>query len=207
MPIPLLWLGAACSALTISELADDRCKQQRQRRLYSQPKRLDKLQRDEAAVAMYPSEFFITHQQAEPIVGAVVCCAIAGVLDHTGIWVGDDTIIELAGNGLIKGVSSERFTQQRSGSNIFIACDSSAQPLADPKAAQRAIEQLYQYQPYDVINNNCHQFIWRCYAPKSQGFTTFRTLNERLAHYFDRQIYWDSLVTKPRYREMQHRTF
>lgn len=192
MALPLLWIGAAAlSALTVKELADDRKKQQKQRYKSARPETLADLARHESPVAVYPSDIFRTQQISEPAIGAVVCCGIGGVLEHTGIWVGDDTIVELDGNGLIKAISSKRFTKERSGDKIFVACDSMGNALACEVAAQRAIEQIFQYQDYHLFDNNCHHFIWQCFQPNDLSLTTFKSLNVRLASMFDRKIYWD----------------
>ena len=192
MPLPLLWLGAAAaSAYAIKALADDRENQQQQRNRSYKPQSLSDSSDNSSSVAIYPSELFKTKQWAKPAVGSVLCCGIGGILDHTGIWVGDNTIIELDGNGLIKPISANRFTQERSGQYIFVACDSKAQPLASELAAQRAINQLYTYRDYHLIENNCHQFIWSCFEPQDTTLTTFKELNRRLALKFDRKVYWD----------------
>lgn len=192
MALPLLWIGAAAlSALTVKELADDRKKQQKQRYRSAKAQTLADLDRHESPVAVYPSDVFRSYQLSEPQIGSVVCCGIGGVLEHTGIWVGDDTIVELDGNGLIKAVSSARFTTERSGEKIFIACDSRGQALASEGAAQRAIKQIFQYQDYHLLDNNCHHFIWQCFQPNDLSLTTFKSLNVRLAQLFDRKIYWD----------------
>ncbi|WP_286268991.1 hypothetical protein [Thalassotalea hakodatensis] len=194
MPLPLVWLGAAAiSALTLNELSTDRKKQQQRRLKYLLPQRIRDLNRHESPVAIYPSELMATEQRVKPVVGALICCGIGGVLDHTGIWVDDDTIIELGGEGLIKPVSLARFTKERSGKNVFIACDSTAKPIASEQAALRAIEQIYQYRNYHLIENNCHQFIWQCFAPNAGKVSTFKSLNRQLAFKFDRVIYWDLL--------------
>lgn len=192
MALPLLWLGAAAiSAFAVKGLADDR-KNQQQKRSYSyRAKSLDDLEPHESPVAIYPTDLFHTYEVVEPEFGAIVCCGIGGVLDHTGIWVGDNTIIELDGRGLIKPISRERFIDNRSGKNIFVACDSKANCLTSEIAAHRAIKQIYQYQDYHVIDNNCHQFIWQCFNANGKPVTTFKQLNEQLAVHFNRQIYWD----------------
>jgi len=192
MALPLLWLGAAAiSALTVKGLSDDRKAQQKQRKDSYKAQTLSDLSKHESAIAAYPSDLFDTNEIVKPQVGAIVCCGIGGILDHTGIWVDDDTIIEMDGQGLIKPISSRRFTAERSGKNIFIACDSNAQPLTSELAAQRALEQIFQCQQYDMINNNCHQFLWQCFKPHDTTLTTFKELNLRMAKYFDRKIYWD----------------
>ena len=192
MALPLLWLGAAAlSAVAVKTISDDRKAQHNKRMRSYRAKSLDDLQRHESSVAIYPTDLFHTQQSVAPEVGALVCCGIGGVLDHSGIWVGDNTIVELDGRGLIKPVSAQRFTSNRTGRKIFIACDSNAQCLTDIQAARRAVEQIYQYQDYHVIDNNCHQFVWQCFQPASEKLTTFKQLNDRLARHFNRQIYWD----------------
>ena len=192
MPLPLLWLGAAAvSALAVKGLADDRKTQQRQRFSDYRVKKFTELKHDESAVAMYPSDMFSIEQRVKPCIGAIVCCGVGGVLDHTGIWVGDNTIIELDGNGLVKPVSPRRFTDDRSGKGIFIVCDSLGKPLSSELAAQNAIEQIYQQRDYHLFDNNCHQFIWQCFQPNAQAITTFKSLSVNIAQLFDRVIYWD----------------
>ncbi|MFT5757372.1 MAG: hypothetical protein ACI9LM_002101 [Alteromonadaceae bacterium] len=192
MALPLLWLGAAAiSALTVKGLSDDRKTQQKQRKHFYKPQTLADLSEHESVIATYPTDLFDTEALVKPVVGAIVCCAIGGILEHTGIWVDDDTIIEMDGQGLIKPISSRRFTAERSGGKIFIACDSNARPLFSDVAAQRALEQIFLCQHYDMINNNCHQFLWQCFNPHDTSLTTFKELNQRIAHHFDRKIYWD----------------
>jgi hypothetical protein len=192
MALPLIWLGvAAVSALTIKGLNDDRESKQKQRRNTYRAQRLSSLKEYESPIAIYPSDFLVTGQKVAPCIGAIVCCGIGGVLDHTGIWLGDDTIVELAGNGLIKAVSSRRFIEERSGKQIFIASDSQGKPLADVEAARRASEQIFQYREYHMLDNNCHHFVWQCFSPEDKGLSTFKSLSCRLAQYYDRVVYWD----------------
>lgn len=192
MPLPLLWIGAAAaSAMAIKGLADDRKSQQKKRRKCARVQTLADIGTHESPIAIYPTDMFDTVQYTKPEFGAIVCCGIGGVLDHTGIWVGDNTIVELDGNGLIKPVSPRRFTDDRSGKGIFIACDSNGKPLVNEIAAQRAIEQIYQQRDYHVLDNNCHQFIWQCFNPHGDNLTTFKSLSIKLAEQFDRVIYWD----------------
>ena len=192
MPLPLLWLGAAAvSALAVKGLSDDRKSQQRQRSRYRKVQTLSDLERHESPIAIYPSDVLATEQSVKPKVGAIVCCGIGGVLDHTGIWVDENTIVELDGEGLIKPVSVSRFTKERSGKHIFIACDSEATPLINEHAAQQALAKVFQLREYHVIDNNCHQFIWECFGIGDEKVSTFKALNVCLAKSFNRKIYWD----------------
>ncbi|MDO6446826.1 hypothetical protein Q4493_13685 [Colwellia sp. 1_MG-2023] len=192
MPLPLLWLGAAAvSAFAVKSAADDRKAQQKQRSRYRKVQSLMDLERHESPIAIYPSDYFSTEQRVKPAVGSIVCCGIGGVLDHTGIWVDDDTIIELDGEGLIKPISVKRFTKERSGKHIFIACDSNATPLACASAADKAIAQIFQARKYHVLDNNCHRFIWQCLGGEHEKVITFKDLNLCMAKKFNRKIYWD----------------
>lgn len=190
MPLPIFWLGAAAvSALTVNELSKDRKKQQSER-FSSRAKTFDD-STEESSTAIYPSDLFSTTQKVKPDVGAIVCCGIGGVLEHTGIWVGDNTIVEMDGNGLIKPVSIQRFTEDRTGKNVFVACDSNAKCLSIEIAAMRAIKKVFTFENYDIIDNNCHQFVWQCFKPNDKPLTTFKELNKRIAMHFKRKIYWD----------------
>lgn len=192
MALPLIIAGAAVlSALAVKGLNSDRKSQQKHRKKLTSAQRLSELGKHDSPVAIYPSDFLVSEQSVAPKIGAIVCCGIGGILDHTGIWLGDDLIVELAGNGLIKAISSERFINERSGKQIFIACDSLGQPLVNESAAKIATEQIYQYRDYHMIENNCHHFIWQCYKPNDNSITTFKSLNTRLAQFFDRVVYWD----------------
>ena len=193
MPLPLIWLGAAAfSALAVKGLADDRKLQQRKRFNSYSALTLADLERHQSPIATYPSDMFTTEQLVTPTIGAIVCCGIGGLLDHTGIWIGDNTIIEVDGNGLVKPVSPQRFTHTRSGKGIFIACDSLGTPLASEKAAQQAIAQMYQVRDYHLFDNNCHQFIWQCLQSNAKAITTFKALSLNVAQLYDRVVYWDS---------------
>jgi len=196
MALPLLMIGAALSALAVHELADDRINKQNKRKRNNKVETLAHLDEHESPIAFYPSDLFTSMSNSnatyvEPEIGSIVCCGIGGVLDHTGIYIGENYIVELAGSGLVKAVSIRRFLAERSGKHIFIACDSNAQPLVSELAAQKATEQIFNYYEYDVIKNNCHRFIWQCFAQNDNDFTTFKTLSYKLAKYYDRVIYWD----------------
>ena len=195
MPLPLVWLGAAAvSALAVKGLAEDRKSQQRKRFNHYSAQTLADLSPYESAIATYPTDMFSTTQHVMPEAGAIVCCGIGGVLDHTGIWIGDNTIIEVDGNGLVKPVSPQRFTDSRSGKGIFIACDSLGTPLASEMAAQHAIAQIFQVRDYHLFDNNCHQFIWQCFKNDAKAITTFKALSLNIASLFDRVVYWDRLI-------------
>lgn len=196
MALPLIMLGAAISALAVNELADDRIEKQRKRKKANGVETLSHLARHESPIAIYPSDLLVglikgSLASIQPEVGAIVCCGLGGVLDHTGIYIGENTIVELSGSGLVKAVSMQRFLAERSGKHIYVACDSNAEPLISDLAAQKASEQIFNYYEYDVIKNNCHRFIWQCFQQDKSELTTFKSLSQNLAKYYNRIIYWD----------------
>jgi hypothetical protein len=167
MPVPLLWLGIGA----IAAFAGTK---------YSNDKRLEK------SVSSLPGNSYV---KVVPIDGAIVTCGVYGLFEHTGIWV-DGNILELRGNGLIRAVSPNRFLHERSGNNIYIACDSNNIPLIHPDSAVRAVSRLFSYSEYDVINNNCHKFVWHCASGEKIALARFSELNQKIAEQFATTIYW-----------------
>lgn len=171
MPAPLIWLGAGALALLASTKHSN-----------------DKVLK--ASVDIMPGK---GSNKVEPIDGAVVCCGVFGWFIHTGIWL-DGNIVELQGNGLIRGISPNRFLQQRSGGNIYIACDTHDQPLIQKQAEIRAAEKLFSYSEYDLIDNNCHKFVWYCLTGNDHKITRFSELNQNMAKCFSTSVAWQPII-------------
>ncbi|WP_068546584.1 hypothetical protein [Thalassotalea crassostreae] len=192
MPLPLLWIGAAiASGVALSEVESRRKKQDLRRANTTDIESRGNSHRHDSGVAKYPTEVFSNEKLAIVRPGAVVCCGLGGILEHTGILIDDDTIVELHGSGLIKAISPERFLKERSGSEIFVACDSQGEAIADELTCQRAVKQIYTYQEYGLIDNNCHRFVWQCINGRNDKLTSFHELNKNISKRFDRKIYWD----------------
>ncbi|MFT4994916.1 MAG: hypothetical protein ACI965_001958 [Paraglaciecola sp.] len=169
MPVPFIWLGAGLAALY-------------------------------AGVKYSDSHLgSISHIRGEsdsavlPVNGCIVSCGVFGIFNHCGIW-NDGNIIELRGNGLIRGISPGRFLHQRSGEDIYVACDAQGQPLVGPGTKKRAVAQLYQYLEYDLIKNNCHKFVWQCISDINEPLTRFTELNYKMAGHFDCTINWQKAL-------------
>lgn len=168
MALPLIWLGAAAVAT------------------YASIKYGNKLELASGVVGHFPGE---SQTKVTPINGAVVCCEIYGVLDHTGIWL-DDGIVELSGNGLVRAISPQRFLDERSGNTIYVACDSKSNVLVQPDAAERTVAQIYSYRNYDVMTNNCHHFVWEMHSGQQTKVGRFGQLNEALHYLHGDAISW-----------------
>ncbi len=112
--------------------------------------------------------------------GALLVCEIFHLFEHSGIYIGEGQIVELQGSGLVRSVSVRRFLADRSGEELLVACDQTGRPLGNPAAQQRAIQQIFTYQPYDLIRNNCHRFCVQCLTGTAWPVTSFFDLKLQL---------------------------
>ena len=190
MPLPLLWIGgAAMGALMLADEREMRQQLERNRLLGSVPRQVSTKQ----AMITAPSQWQKGFKQVTPQPGSIVCCYVFGVIEHTGIWLADDCIVELHGSGLVRAVSVKRFLAGRTGSQIFIACNHQHQPLIANTIVNRAERAIYQYREYDLFDNNCHRFVWSCLCGEERAIKSFNELNQKLAAYFGQGIYWDEM--------------
>lgn len=99
----------------------------------------------------------------------------AGLACHTGIYVGQNRIVELTnenGTGIIKKVPPKYFLDYslvRTGVFIYVACgekDGKLYPLAAPEIAERALAAVGNETEYNVLLDNCHQFTEYCITGK-----------------------------------------
>ncbi|QYJ92427.1 lecithin retinol acyltransferase family protein [Shewanella spartinae] len=188
MALPLLWLGGA--ALGAAFIADAKQKQ-RQLTLDRRLGRAPKAPEGKRVSPLAPSVLHLGEVKVTPPPGALVCCFVFGVIEHTGIWLGDDTLVELHGSGLIRPVSSKRFLGGRTGSRIFVACDHQHRPLIGESVLERAQQAIYRYRDYDLFDNNCHRFVWYCLTGEELSISSFDKFNHLLASHFAQAIYWD----------------
>ena len=145
-------------------------------------------------VAKLPSEVLTSNFSCQPVPGAVVCCSVFSAFDHTGVWIDDNLIVELHGTGLIKGVTPKRFLQNRSGNQMFVACDSKGNPLVVEGSAERSAEHIFDYRDYDLVKNNCYRFTWYCVSGEDKKVTRFSQFNQLLAQKHGKKVYWDKLA-------------
>ena len=121
-------------------------------------------------------------------VGALVVCEIFHLFEHTGIYIGEGQIVELQGTGLVRSVSVKRFMDNRSGEELMVACDSRGQPFGSLAAAERASRQIFTYQEYDLIQNNCHRFCGDCYTGLYWPVTSFFDLRQLMEQQLRQKI-------------------
>jgi hypothetical protein len=100
-----------------------------------------------------------------PAEGSVVYCDLAGVVEHSGVYVGGGRIVHLDGSGTIEVVSAEQFIRRQGGLNpaitIYVSCRG-GEPVYSPATARRALEYVNKTREYSVLFDNCHQFTAGC---------------------------------------------
>ncbi len=134
---------------------------------------------------------------SEVPLGALVVCEIFHLFEHTGIYIGDGQIVELQGTGLVRSVSVSRFMANRSGEALMVACDSFGKPLANTAAAERAVRQIFTFQTYDLINNNCHRFCGHCFTGRNWPVTSFFDLRQVLEQQLRQKISFKTVWLEP----------
>jgi hypothetical protein len=102
----------------------------------------------------------------KPVKGSVVYCRIlGGVAEHSGVYVGKGRIVHLNGNGFVERVSAEKFTQRLDGlsfsSDIYVSSRFD-KAVGSKQVAKRAVEMIGDYREYNVLCENCHQFVSGC---------------------------------------------
>jgi len=99
-----------------------------------------------------------------PEIGSVVYCSLAGVIEHSGIYVGG-SIIHLDGDGIVTEVSPEDFLGRLGGVNpaatIYVSSDD-GESVGSSEAVHRAEKMVGESKDYSLALNNCHTFCSYC---------------------------------------------
>lgn len=110
--------------------------------------------------------------------GSIVACDLAIGLDHTGIYIGRNRIVERNGDGKIRKVSIKDFFNSstlRSGVTLYAACVN-GKIIASPETAKRAREAVGTDSGYHLIDNNCHKLTAYLSTGRRHDITTFSAL-------------------------------
>lgn len=111
----------------------------------------------------------------EPSIGAVVYCDLAfGTMEHSGIYIGRDTIIHLNGDGVVETVSPREFLDGTTAISIYTSCFDSW-PIGSSQAAERAIRYKNSIgaKNYNILLDNCHMFTSACLTGDLENADTF----------------------------------
>lgn len=150
----------------------------------------------------------------KPSIGSIVQVQLAaGVLPteslcHTGIYVGNDKIVELTKNSFgqaeIRVVSAEHFIEgddlfTRTGAFIYVACgkkaDGSCFALGKHSIAMNAAQHIGKIWngKYDLSENNCHMFCQSCILDSEPLGFELSDIENALKEVFEvDEIYWRS---------------
>lgn len=136
----------------------------------------------------------ISNKEQKLVPGCIVACDLAGgLIEHTGIYVGRNRVIERNGDGSIKSVSIDDFMNSsglRTGVNLYVAC-AHDKIISSPAISRRARAIVGLNRNYDLINENCHRFTAYCATGVWYEITQFTTLADTLEHEFD-DLTWRS---------------
>ena len=108
-----------------------------------------------------------------PVRGSVLYCDMAfGNMDHSGIYVGRNLIVQLGRSGDIEYVSPREFIEGTTAISIYVSCiDESA--VGYERVADRAEASVGSTRDYSFLTNNCHIFCSECLTGQSNS-DTFR---------------------------------
>ncbi|WP_139047610.1 lecithin retinol acyltransferase family protein [Pseudomonas lundensis] len=136
----------------------------------------------------------MSNKEQKLVPGCIVACDLAGgLIEHTGIYVGRNRVIERNGDGSIKSVSIDDFMNSsglRTGVNLYVAC-AHDKIISSPAISRRARAIVGLNRNYDLINENCHRFTAYCATGVWYEITKFTTLADTLEHEFD-NLTWRS---------------
>lgn len=110
---------------------------------------------------------------APPPPGTPLLVTLSLVLEHTGIYMGNNRVAELGGDGNVRLVSLSRFIngseddliRLRTGTRIFAACDKRTRRALTSRTAKdtaRTALSSPRSTRYDIATVNCHQFTAAC---------------------------------------------
>lgn len=111
-----------------------------------------------------------------PVQGSVVCCDLALVFEHSGIYIGNNKIVHLDGSGIIESVSPRQFMERLDGLNFAISIYVSSNngcSIGSAKVAERAKSMIGRSRDYNFILDNCHQFTAGCLTGDFENSNNF----------------------------------
>lgn len=121
----------------------------------------------------------IKQQSALPVPGTPVYCNLALVAEHTGIYIGDNKIVHLNGNGRIEAVTPRVFVNRLDGINPAVSIYFAAvggKAVGTQKIADRARAMIGKRRDYNVLLDNCHQFTCGCLSGDFENPCNYFTL-------------------------------
>ena len=119
----------------------------------------------------------IRDKVSSPAIGSVVYCdLVLGYAEHSGIYIGNNHIVHLNGDGTIERVTTKQFMNRLDGFgsaiSMYVSCNDGL-PVGLPEAAKRAKSMIGQSREYNLIFDNCHQFTAGCLSGNFENNCNF----------------------------------
>ena len=108
----------------------------------------------------------VLNEKVTPVEGSVLYCDLAfSLVEHSGIYIGNNEIVHLDGSGVVEVVSPREFLGRLNGFNnaisIYVSCNGES-AVGSNSVASRARAMVGEILDYNLILNNCHQFSSGC---------------------------------------------
>ncbi|VGM94778.1 Uncharacterised protein [uncultured Avibacterium sp.] len=97
-----------------------------------------------------------------PKFGSILYCDLAfGIIEHSGIYVGNNSVVHLNKYSEIEKVSLSDFIQGALAITIYVS-SSNGKAIGSKKVGNFALSQVGKKTKYNVLLRNCHQFSSSC---------------------------------------------
>ena len=109
-----------------------------------------------------------THNSPDvsPVKGCILKCNLGGVLEHTGLYIGNGKIVSLNRHSQIRIEDEQSFFPpgtNPASNRIYTACyGNTGEVLSSTAIMRRAKKKIDKETPYNVLFNNCHRFTTGC---------------------------------------------
>jgi hypothetical protein len=119
--------------------------------------------------------------ELKPVPGSVVYCDLHGVLEHSGIYVGRNAIVHLNGKGKVEKVTPEEFLGfDELDKDIYVSARK-GKAAGCKEVAKLARSMVGTERNYNIILDNCHQFVAGCLTGEFNNANNFLILLKSLA--------------------------
>lgn len=121
-----------------------------------------------------------------PAIGSVVYCELVfGTAEHSGIYIGENTIVHLSEDGTIEKSSPQKFSAHFGGLNTAVSIYVSSNVInsvGSLDAAKRANSMIGKSRNYSLLFDNCYQFTAGCLTGDFENSCNFLTLLKDIVH-------------------------
>ena len=141
--------------------------------------KIDSYVREHTPAGSFKKSFVdnVIRDKVTPIIGSILHRSLFGV-EHTGVYIGNNQIVELLGTGKISIVTPEKFIGSVNAISIYVACNGT-KPLGGAYIAQRAKKKANSSRNYHLLTDNCHQFTTGCITGNFENSTNYFALVEK----------------------------